>query len=1258
MLNDCGYFEANLACYSDKKNSSTDGSRTGKVYYWYNDNSLDFSNLYDAKSSGSSGSSNNTIDDDELRAFLPTVKSHIVSIVIWSTNALDTLECIDDNALSGFTHLSSVHFLVPVTYLGDGLFNHTINNRPGAWLKNVNFYGGVQFFENECFKNAGTSDSNINFIKPATVTESGGPRVYIRRPFGPKDQIKDSNWSSDYGLDASTVHEYDHEGISSQVNYITNSSPIYIGQSAFENCKMKLNFLTIDSASEVWYNNSAYSLDPELPEKSLFNKALGGSNETALSNNQSLPSSENIIYMNQFKRGLMASQHKICYFGFNDNTTDGIQNYIQDNKGHKAFYNCEGLSNAYMPVQFNAGNQISTGSKYSGEYSHLFAMSKIKGVKIYPHIGSTGYATINIPTHTFYGCNNLESLKLYTSEAADIAYNIQHHAFKQCTSLMVPNNLLENATYIYHWAFEDVNLIGDSPGNIINFNKLKKLGQGAFAGTTRKVILHCKGLEFPKLTDIGEGVLSNTSFYSDYYQPKSLSFSKNLTIIRAVENNEFADHTGWYPTQPFGGAEELLKKITLYQISGYNLTQAGGNDQDNNFIPQQDGILPNVTQLTIISPTQRKDFEFDELLSSIILPNSLQNLNLHTPIKLHQKQTRASIIWFDSWKTFRNTVIEEGWNNYNKETRQLSMGEIAFDELEKFDINTIYSDFIESFNENSLPGNYQYNWVNYQILHNTKHKIKTLVLYNGENTTIRDALLPCNINNIMWPIQELIVKQDLPNCSHNNGQNFNQIYRPLENNKAFVVDYSANTNYSVLKHEHFFHALAWPDNSSYTETQINVVLNDNITIIEGSDIFYGKFRLQDMAHRASNDEKSYYAFPNLKRIYNTSAFLDTFLGVVETEDKKCKYWISNASHLPTLLLYYELPTDGTIDLGETTILPNLEVIQDGALQLPQGINTLSLILPWTGTSFRQVNANEGTQIKTIFSSQSNIQLSTLTIQNKKNSNVISTDNFPLLSGFVQLDTLILDGENSHINGKLINDNENLIIGNLTVKQGVYDSFFKWCKNNLFFKAIDQDKIQLTFDRSDVKKTITIPSEFFSNKIQVLDKCDLILGTMVIKIYYEWNTSIFKDLIDVCWYKGQYSDWGINLNLANTYCNPIAIARELKIGDNDDNHQITGWNFEGAINPVVDTKAIRSYTYAGDPFLNSVNLAGVQLIQDGAFLGAKAIREFYSSDESQPIAVFFNKGLNKTIWKSYINTKIETSTQREAKSTSTSETGGE
>lgn len=1269
MLKDCGYFDAQLACRSDQKNSDTSTGSEGNIYYWYNDQSLDFNDLYDAKSSGSSHSSNNTLDDNEIRAFLPSVKAHIVSIVIWSTNPLDTLECIDDGALNEFKHLSSIHFLVPVKFLGDGLFNHQVHNRPGQYLTTVNFYGGVQYFENDCFKSAGTDNSNINFINPAVVTVDGGPRVYIKRPKGPKDKV-DDNWSNDYGTDSEvSAHWYDHQGISSIVNYMFNSDPVYIGQSAFKDCKMKLNFLTVEANSEAWTKATSYSKAATIPiDLDQLAQALGGSNDTAISNVQGLPDSGDTIKVDQFQRGSMALPNKKAYyFGFSKNgVNEKLTSYIQNNKGYQAFYNCLGLSEALVPIQLNAGNLAVTGENYSGEYSELFAQCGIQGIKIYPNPYLTENSTISIPPKSFYGCYNLVNIQLYQADNLNFSYNIQKHAFKQCSSLIVPNILLENATYIYHWAFEDVSMIGNNPNYIINFNKLKKIGQGAFAGVSQPITLNCKGFNFPVLTDIGEGILYNTEFATNVNTASDISllFSKNLTIIKASDDTDFADNSSWNPNQPFGGAMTFLNKINTYKISGYNLTLNGGNQIKNAFIPQQDGLLPNVTQFTIVSETIKKDFEYDEISPSITLPNSISSLNLYTPIRISQNQIQATNIWFNSWKTFRNTIVVHGWNEVNKSNRQLTVDEIQFNNLKEFNINTIYSDFIEDFNEQSLPSDYAYNWVNYQIFYNTKHQIETVVLYEGENTNIRDALLPCNVNDIKWPIQEIIIKQNLPHCNYLL-QAFHAIYCPLDTSKAFVVDYSANTNYSELKREHFFHALAWPSDSDYLNVQINVVLNDNITVLNGYNIFYGAFRLQDVAHKYSNDGENYYAFPNLKRIHDTSvpnkAFANTFPGVVyENGDTygTRRYWLSKAPNTPTLLLEYTLPTNGIIDLGKSDILPNLEVIQDGALKLPQNINDLTLILPWTGTSFRQVSANEGSQIKTIFATQNNIWLPKLTIQNSKGNNVISTNDYPLLSGFIQLNTLVLDGQQGKVNGNLIKNDETLTIGNLIVKQGAYNNFFKWCKDNLSFKAIDQNKIQLIFDRDDIATTIKIPHEFFSNDIQVLNKCDLTLGETVTKIYYEWKTSIFKDLIDTCWYKGSYSDWGINLELANSYCNPIAIARELQLGSDGkiNNHHIIEWDFTNAINPTTNQNTIRQYTYAADPFLNSVNLSGVEVIQDGAFLGAKAIREFYSSNTDEPVAIFFNRGLNKTIWQSYVNTNITSRTLHQA--TSDSKTEGE
>lgn len=1283
MLSQCGYFEATLPCYSNKQhsvsNSDNGTTSTGGIYYWYNDDSLIFDDLYDAKSSGSSGSSNNKFDNNEIRTqYLPLIKSHIVSIVIWSTSALDTLECIDDNAFNDLAHLSSVHFLVPVTYLGDGLFNPEVSNRPGRWLRTVNFYGGVQFFENECFCNAGTDNSSINFIKPASVVESGSSRVYIRRPTGPTNKTDDSNWSSDYGKDSSTTpHWYDHPGIDNTVNYVTNQYPIYIGQSAFKNCKMKLNFLTIDSTSDVWAGEaSSYGAVASLPAASELTSALGGSTGTAISNTDGLPQ-ENQTHINQFQRGLMALSNKACYFGFHDNTPGGIANYIQENKGYQAFYQCAGLDDAYIPVQLNMGNQVSTGNVYSNECEQLFAKTSIKGVKIYPNPAVGDKVTITIPPLCFLKCEALSSLKLFHTEDIDISYIIRNHAFKLCKELQIPAQLLENAQYIYHWAFEDVGTIGTDSASIINFNKLSKIGQGAFAGISKQGIINCSGFSFPVLTHIGEGILYNTDFSADVNTSNTqLLFTKDLTTIRGSENTEFADYASWEECsdKPFGGATALLNKIRIYQISGHNLTFYGGNQYGSNaFIPKADELLTSITQLVVVSESIKNDFDYYAIPGDITLPNTIQTLNLHAPIQINQSQlSTASVsnIWFNSWKTFRNTVIIDGWPENANASRQLAVADVSFNDLTEFNINTVYSDFIEGFNDQSLENAWHYSCVNYQIFYNTKHTIEKVVLYDGDNDSLRDLLLPGCINGIQWPIQELIIKKNLPYCSAK-GQTFNTIYRPLDVTKPFIIDYSANTEYSELKQEHFFHSLTWPGGSDYEDVYINLVLNDNISIINGYSIFNGSFRIQDTAHRSVNDGKNYYSFPSLKRIYNPGSatsyvFKSTFAGVVYNNSGAYgarQYWSSDATNTPSILLSYQLPTSGNIDLGNNSVIPNLQVIQDGALKLPAsgfGSNSFSLILPWTGTSIRQTTANEGSQIKTIFATKSEIVLPQLTLKDINNNSIISTDSFPLLSGFTNIDTLVLDGVNGNINGALITKNETLIINNLTVKQGAYNDFFKWCESNVQFKTKDstQEKIQLIFETGDDTKKIKIPNEFFSNKITVDDYCDLVLGTSVTNIGYQWRRFVFQDKIDICWYKGSYSDWGINLELANSYCNPIAAARELQLGSDGktNNHHITEWDFTNAINPITDQNTIRQYTYTADPFLNSVNLSGVEVIQDGAFLGAKAIREFYSSNTDEPVAIFFNKGLNKTIWQSYVNTAITSGTLRQAASDSKTEGG--
>ena len=87
------------------------------------------------------------------------------------------------------------------------------------------------------------------------------------------------------------------------------------------------------------------------------------------------------------------------------------------------------------------------------------------------------------------------------------------------------------------------------------------------------------------------------------------------------------------------------------------------------------------------------------------------------------------------------------------------------------------------------------------------------------------------------------------------------------------------------------------------------------------------------------------------------------------------------------------------------------------------------------------------------------------------------------------------------------------------------------------------------------------------------------------------------------------------------------------------HQIVEWNWDTAVNPKTSSggtvlKTIRSYTYFKDPFLNSINLKDVNLIDSDAFSGARAIREFYSSASN--LGAMFNKGLNKVLWGKYAN----------------------
>lgn len=246
--------------------------------------------------------------------------------------------------------------------------------------------------------------------------------------------------------------------------------------------------------------------------------------------------------------------------------------------GNACFRNCSGLSNVTVPVSAGIGQKLAatlSGHKLisgdngtSGDFAFADCHN-LTGATI-----ESGIATV--PNHMFAYCGDLKTVNVPTSVTS-----IGGGAFKNCFSL----DFID---------MPEVNSIGSEAfggcfnlkGDLVLSNKVKKLGDQAFAGT---------GLTGVKWEGAAGCTIGNNVFSGSHF----LEYVDLHTLTNpTVANNPLNRHTGNSINNLAGG---LLSRTIVYLPQGVNFTFKDG--EDVNFVKSDNTC-------TKLSVQDGADYEF------------------------------------------------------------------------------------------------------------------------------------------------------------------------------------------------------------------------------------------------------------------------------------------------------------------------------------------------------------------------------------------------------------------------------------------------------------------------------------------------------------------------------------------------------------------------------------------------------------------------------------------------------------------------
>ena len=247
--------------------------------------------------------------------------------------------------------------------------------------------------------------------------------------------------------------------------------------------------------------------------------------------------------------------------------------------GSGCFRNCSGLSNVTVPVSAKIGQKLpattpsdykltGSGNETSGEYAFADCYNLTEATI------ESGITTV--PNHMFAYCGDLKTVTVPSSVTS-----IGGGAFRQCFSLDFID--MPEVNSIGSEAFRGCfNLKGD----LVLSNKVKKLGDQAFAGT---------GLTGVKWEGAAGCTIGNNVFSGSHF----LEYVDLHTLTNpTVANNRLNRHTGTATDNLAGG---LLSRTIVYLPQGVNFTFKDG--EDVNFV-KSDGTC------TKLSVQDGADYEF------------------------------------------------------------------------------------------------------------------------------------------------------------------------------------------------------------------------------------------------------------------------------------------------------------------------------------------------------------------------------------------------------------------------------------------------------------------------------------------------------------------------------------------------------------------------------------------------------------------------------------------------------------------------
>ena len=442
---------------------------------------------------------------------------------------------------------------------------------------------------------------------------------------------------------ASTVSDYAFANIKTLTNVILANSVTTIGNSAFSGC---IGLTSINLECVVSFGNSALYGTSSLTEvdfsdnlKTIGSSAFYGSRISKIELPDSIVSVGSLAFASNSvlrtiiirKDGAMLSYSSDMLKGFNSYAKiyvpDGLLTSYKSNSGWKAlgvdkFYGLSIVKSNGMAI---SGNTL---VQYFGTDESVTIPSSITNILPYSFYRNSFVRRIVIPgtittitDHAFYGCDNLETVKLMRGTTQILSYafaenallqsinlpdtlvSIGASAFDNCDSLqaiLLPNNLQTIGDY----AFRNTQL-----STVIVHNNVTNIGLGAFQGCP---------LESITLPFVGANREIKSSVSSSKYEEKQLfGYIFGSTRETGATNGKNLIYQG---QTDYDGYRKYFIPLTLRTVV---ITDATGISA-NAFYGC--AMIESLTLNKGITVIYDKTFYNCSVLTSLTIPESVTNL--------------------------------------------------------------------------------------------------------------------------------------------------------------------------------------------------------------------------------------------------------------------------------------------------------------------------------------------------------------------------------------------------------------------------------------------------------------------------------------------------------------------------------------------------------------------------------------------------------------------------------------------------------